>query len=248
MPALHASLSSFRALGDGKKEVSLTLLGRKPLSNSPLIVDLKDELAITRRRINTLGPLLTNVVNTLRAIATPISSSLRSSNLVASPRKNILITVTSSNFGVLKANGPDADIGVGPEAQAVLADGGVPFLELVKGDAELGGDDETVVAGLDVVEGVAVVDHSGLDGKGSGDAVVALDGFNGRGLLGCSAGSGGEGTCTGRKKRCDGRELHLDGQATDIELVVCLSFGWLNELEKLSTDHRNLSALYRSSS
>lgn len=220
MPALDPSLTSVGALRDGKKQVSLTLLGRKTLSNSPLIVDLKDELAITRGRINTLGPLLTNVVNPLSAVAAPLGGSLRSSNLVTSPRKNILIDIASSGLRVLKANGADANVGIGPEAEAVLADGGVPFLELVKGDAELGGDDQAVVAGLDVVEGVAVVDHAGLDGEGSSDAVVARDGLNGCGLLGCSAGTGCEDACASGEKGCDGREPHFDGEVGDIELFV----------------------------
>jgi hypothetical protein len=247
VPAPDSSLTSLRASIDRQDQVLSALSRKNSLTNTPLIVDLKDKLAITRRRINTLAPLLTNVIDTISTLLTPLSSSPSSVRLVISPRENVLADVASSNLRVLEANRAHTNIGIGPEAETILADGGVPFFELVKGDAELGGDDEAVVAWLDVVEGVAVVDHARLDGEWSGDAVVALDGLNGCGLLGGGAGTG-EDTCAGGEKGCDGRELHFGGEVVDIELFVCLLFEWLIELRKMSPDRRNSAALYRFSS
>lgn len=126
--------------------------------------------------------------------------------------------VAPHSLGRSVPDGVGTDVGVCPHVFALVADSGVPFLELLKADAEFVGDCETHFILLDEVEAVTVLHHAGLDGEGGCDAIVTCCGFNGCGLekdlawlLGCGVGWGGKGQASvGEEEGGDGRELHCD--------------------------------------
>ncbi|KAI6758679.1 hypothetical protein HG530_010919 [Fusarium avenaceum] len=128
---------------NGKSKDLVADRGSEARSDTPLVVDFKDDLSITRRRVDTSLPRLANVVKSVGtivscALAAPVVGSLDGSSLIISPGDRVLAAVTRSGFRVLKADCVNADVDVGPEGKALIADSGVPLLELIEGDTELG--------------------------------------------------------------------------------------------------------------
>jgi hypothetical protein len=175
IPTLCVSLSSLRATIDTEAKELLASSTSKTDSLSMARLHLKHKLSLSRRCIDASGPGLEDVIptTTVSGVA-PVMRSSKRISLVLTPGSNVAAAVASNRDGVLVSDGTDTDVGIGPEGQAIIADGRVPLLELLKGDAIVGGDLGAAFILLNKVELVTVVHHAGLDGKGSHDAVVAL--------------------------------------------------------------------------
>lgn len=153
---------SFTAIDANGQE--LFALGNSDiLVDSKTIGDLELDTPTKSLHIEALLLLLANVKLSGTTFEAPFGGKVHCQFLVGCPRLGSRSVEAGLGDRIFEPNRADADVSVGPQAQAIVSNGRIPLLELVKRNAMVSGDRSAIITLLDEVKAVTVINHAGLD-------------------------------------------------------------------------------------
>jgi hypothetical protein len=231
LPAILNSNATTRAVLDRTGKKCFALRKRQARPHTRVVVHGERELVLSQPGVDAPGPLLGDLVDGAlgsRGVVAECVNGLNRIRLVVAPRLEGCVRVA----GDARLGDVYTQIRVGQHGAALGSHGWVPLLQVFDADVVQRRNLVTVVAGLDIVEAVTVLDHARLRGRGRRDARRRRCGRCGRGS---SAGGqrrrsryGNAGVVAGQQVCTVGASIRVPLQEIcqrEAVLEVCHDFG-----------------------